>query len=412
MRWFVVSFIILFLPVTLSAEVLVGLDLLFKKENAHLLKNKRVGLITNNNAIDIEGTTAFELFKKHAGSYNFDMIALFCPEHGFDGKSDAFEYIKDGIEKSGIPIYSLHGKTKRPTKKMLKNIDVLVFDIPCIGSRCYTYEATLFYAIEEAVKEDITFIILDRPNPINGLLISGPMQEKQFKSFFAHINIPFCHGMTMGELSHLFNEEYGIQCKLVVMKMQGWVRSMSFADTGLKWVSPSPNMKDIDTPLVYPITIILGESLELISIDLKGDRPFKVIGAPWIGEEFAKRLNERHLPGIEFYPTSFTPVWGKFSGEECTGVSLNVVDSKIFEPFLICQTLVQILKELYPKKMEEAFSLALKRGRKKICNYIMTNENFFDFLSKTGMKSEIQLNEIDQERREEFLELRQIYLMY
>ena len=198
---------------------------------------------------------------------------------------------------------------------MLKGIDLLIYDIQDIGSRSYTFLSTLLYVMEEAAKQQIKVMVLDRPNPINGIVMDGPMLEEKWRSFLGYINVPYCHGMTIGELAQYFNGEYKIGCDLEVIPMKGWKRTMSFKDTHLPWVPTSPHVPEAETALVYPVTGILGE-LGIVNIGIGYTLPFKLIGAPWIqAEAFAEQLNQQQFPGVRFLPFYYRPFYGKFEGE-------------------------------------------------------------------------------------------------
>jgi len=284
-------------PLLDAAPVQVGLERIFSPEYASLLKNKRIGLITNHTAVDSQLQSSIELFKANSkGAYT--LAALFGPEHGIYGYGYAEEKIANGKDKDGIPIYSLHGKTRRPTEQMLQDIDLLVFDIQDIGSRSYTYISTMFYSMEEAAKLKIPMVVLDRPNPINGVVVDGPLLDENCRSFVSYISVPYCHGMTVGELAQFFNKEYKVGCNLTVVPMKGWQRSMSFHDTGLPWIPTSPHSPEADSALYYPATGILGE-LQMVNIGVGYTLPFKCVGAPWIdGEAFAEQLNAQNFPGV------------------------------------------------------------------------------------------------------------------
>ena len=214
---------------------------------------------------------------------------------------------------------------------MLKDVDILIYDIQDIGSRSYTYITTLFYVMEEAAKAQIPLIVLDRPNPINGLLVEGPMLNERWRSFIGYVNVPYCHGMTVGELALFFNAEYQIGCKLEVIQMQGWKRWMHFEDTGLAWVPTSPHIPEADTPLFYASTGIIGE-LGIVSIGIGYSLPFKVVGAPWIrAQEFATAMNAQRLPGVHFMPYHFKPFYGLYKEKQCQGVLIRITDPHVFK---------------------------------------------------------------------------------
>lgn len=209
-----------------------GLDVFFQDGHFSQLEGKRIAILTNHTGVNSEMRSTLQVFQD-----KIKVSALFSPEHGFQGQHHAFDSVKHSDE-NGIPIYSLHGETRRPKPEMLKDIDVLIYDIQCTGVRAYTYSTTLYYMMEEAAKLGIEVIVLDRPNPINGVIVDGPMLEDKWRSFIGYINVPYCHGMTIGELASFFNEEYKVGCKLKVVPMKGWDRSMSYRDTGLAWIPP------------------------------------------------------------------------------------------------------------------------------------------------------------------------------
>ncbi|HEV8051045.1 MAG TPA: DUF1343 domain-containing protein [Parachlamydiaceae bacterium] len=295
-----------------------------------------------------------DLLKAKANQYNFTITAIFAPEHGLTGSDHALENVGNSQTVDGIPVYGLFGKTQRPTREMLEKIDLLIFDIQDIGSRSYTYITTLFYAMEEAAKFRVPVIVLDRPNPINGTVVDGPMLDEKWRSIVGYINVPYCHGMTVGELANFFNREYHVGCDLTVIPMENWNRKMNFSETGLMWVPTSPNIPEPSSPLYYPMTGILGE-LSIVSIGIGYTLPFKVVGAPWInGEAFAKTLNSQNFPGVHFQPFCFKPFNGKFVREECQGGLIVVTDPLIYEPVSTQYLLIGILKSLYPIKFKEA----------------------------------------------------------
>ncbi|MEN9653949.1 MAG: uncharacterized protein RL235_61, partial [Chlamydiota bacterium] len=280
-------FLIFFAALALEANVFLGVDRFFS-EYLDDLRGKRVGLIINHTSVNRDLVSTYDLFVTKAPDVTIQ--ALFAPEHGHRGVHYAGETVA-GSSAPNLVIHSLHGKTRRPTPDMLKNLDCLIYDIQCTGVRAYTYPTTLFYAMEEAAKAGIEVIVFDRPNPINGMTIDGPMLEDAWRSFIGYINVPYCHGMTIGELALFFNSEYNIGCKLRIIPMEGWRRSMSYRDTGLAWIPPSPNVPEPDTPLFCPMTGLLGE-LHLTNIGIGFTLPFKIVGAPWISAtEFAQKLN-------------------------------------------------------------------------------------------------------------------------
>jgi uncharacterized protein YbbC (DUF1343 family) len=329
-----------------AATVIPGVDVFFEEKRYETLKEKRIGLIANHTSVSRKMRPTVQLFLDQPG---LSLVALFCPEHGFEGQDYAGEEVKDK-KWEGLPLHSLHGKTRRPTAEMLQGIDVLIYDIQCVGSRAYTYSTTLFYAMEEAAKRGIEVIVFDRPNPINGTTIDGPMLEEKWRSFIGYINVPYCHGMTTGELARFFNAEYSIGCKLTVIPMKGWKRSMTYRDTGLSWIPPSPNIPEPDTPLYYPSTGLLGE-LKILNIGVGYTLPFKIVGAPWIdAKDYAAKLNAQKWPGVHFVPFCYKPFYGLYKGQNCQGVLIQATDSARFQPIAVQYLLLGVLKSLYPKE--------------------------------------------------------------
>jgi uncharacterized protein YbbC (DUF1343 family) len=391
-----------------AASIQLGVDSLFSPENASLLKNKRIGIITNHTAVNGELISTINLFKSNASTYGYTIKAFFAPEHGLTGVSHASENIMDSKDRDGFPIYSLHGTTRRPTAAMLKEIDLLIYDIQDIGSRSYTYISTLFYAMEEAAKKSIAVIVLDRPNPINGLTIDGPMLEDEWRSFVGYINVPYCHGMTIGELAQFFNGEYKVGCKLTVIPMKGWKRSMSFADTGLTWIPTSPHIPEAETVFYYPMTGLLGE-LQMVSTGVGYTLPFKVIGAPWINPiVFANKLNEQKFPGVTFLPFHFRPFFGRFEQQDCQGVLIVVTDPKKYLPVSTQYLLIGILKSLYPQQ----FSQALKEStsRQQMFNKVNGTAEVYRIIHEEKYPA-WRLRQIHLAERQAFIDKRKVYLI-
>ena len=407
------SFIVLLLLIMLSSQfsfaspkVMNGLDVLLNEDFSHLLAGKRVGVITNQTAITSNLIPIQQCLKAHSKENGYTIAAYFAPEHGLAGNIYAEEVV-DTQNIDGVPIYSLYGKTRRPTADMLKKIDVLIYDIQDIGSRSYTYVTTLFYAMEEAAKHGIPVIVLDRPNPINGLTVDGPMMEEKWRSMVGYINVPYCHGMTVGELSRYFNDEYKINCRLTVIPMRGWKRYMSFQDTGLSWIPSSPNIPEASTALYYPATGLVGE-LQIVSIGIGYTMPFKVIGAPWIdAEKFAKKLNDQKFPGVHFMPFYFRPFYGRFAQEDCQGAQIIVKDIKTYKPVSTQYLILGILKHMYPEKMNEG--LKESKSRKEMFCKVNGTEEIYQIL--TGKENIVwKLRAVHQKEREAFAQKRLKYL--
>lgn len=392
-----------------NPKVIVGIDiLLHNAKYSRLLKGKRIGLITNHTAINSSMQTTIDLLKANADAGGYTLTALFAPEHGLKGAAHASEMIVDEQDPDGIPVYSLHGKTKRPTEAMLKHVDVLIYDIQDIGSRSYTYITTLFYVMEEAAKRKIPVLVTDRPNPINGLIVDGPMLEDKWRSTVGYINVPYCHGMTVGELALFFNAKYEVGCDLHVIPMDGWKRQMSFRDTGLAWIPTSPHIPEASTTYYYPTTGIIGE-LQIVNIGVGYTLPFKVVGAPWIDADlFAKHLNAQKFPGVYFQPFYYKPFYGKFAREVCQGVQIIITDLSLYQPIQTQYLLIGILKSLYPVKFKE--SLEQSKNRKEMFCKVTGTEEVYRILSE---KKYIvwYLKALHQKERQDFLVQREKYLI-
>lgn len=388
-------------------KILLGADNLFNEEYVHHIQSKKIGLITNHTAYNGQMISTIDLLKKHSQKHSFQLKALFAPEHGISGSSHASEEVKDEKDEDGIPIYSLHGKTKRPTPQMLKNLDVLIYDIQDVGARPYTYVTTLFYAMEEAAKNRIPVIVLDRPNPLNGLIVDGPMLDEKWRSMIGYINIPYCHGMTVGELAHFFNQEYKIGCQLTVVPMKGWQRWMTFNDTGLSWIPTSPNMPDASTVFYYPMTGILGD-MKLVNTGGGYNLPFKIVGAPWIdAKKFAHHLNSQRFPGVFFKPFYYKPFFGRFSNEPCQGVLLIVTDPLTYKPVSTQYLLIGMLKSLYPEQFKQGIE-TINTNKSLFCKINGSEEIVRMIVEDTNIVW--KLKGFQQKERNDFINLRKKYL--
>ncbi|MFN2746326.1 DUF1343 domain-containing protein [Bacillus sp. z60-18] len=330
-----------------KAKVSPGIEVLIEKKR--FLKGKKVGLITNPTGVNAELTSSIDLLYQDR---DIELTALFGPEHGVRGDAQAGDEVESYIdEKTGLPVYSLYGDTKKPTPEMLKNVDVLLFDIQDVGTRFYTYIYTMAYAMEAAKENDIPFIVLDRPNPQSGTKVEGPVLDPDYSSFIGRYPIPLIHGMTAGELAKLFNREFDIGADLTVIKMKGWKRKMFFEDTGLPFVLPSPNMPTADTSIVYPGTgLIEGTN---VSEGRGTTKPFELIGAPYMkSTELADKLNSLKLPGVVFRAASFTPTFSKHQNKLCHGVELYVKNRTAFQPVKTGIAIIKTIHDLYPNDFE------------------------------------------------------------
>jgi len=329
-----------------APRVLNGIDVL-REQDFEALAGKRVGLITNHTGLSVDGTTTIELLFK---SRVCRLAALFSPEHGIGGSMD--DRVGGSVDAStGLPVYSLYGETVRPTKEMLRGIDALVFDIQDVGARFYTYISTMAYSMEEAAKAGIPFYVLDRPNPVGGVRVEGPMLDADKTSFVGYMPLPVRHGMTVGELALYFNTENRIGAQLHVIPMKGWRRSYYFWDTGQLWVNPSPNMRHVAEAIFYPgVCLLEGTN---VSLGRGTGRPFEVVGAPWIGPlRFAAALQREGIAAVRFVPVSFTPEAGKNQGVRCGGASLLIADPERLNSVLLGLTIISVLHRLYPEDFE------------------------------------------------------------
>jgi len=347
--------------------VLTGIDVL-QAEDFSRLQGKRVALLTNQTGLSMNGARTIDLLHK---ATNVELISLFSPEHGVHGTVEG-PVPSSRDEDTELPIYSLYGKHLRPTGKMLKNIDILVVDLQDIGTRFYTYVTTMAYVMEEAAKRNISVLVLDRPNPINGLQIEGPMLKRSNTGFTGYFPMPIRHGMTIGELALLFKGENNIDVDLEVVKMKGWQRKDWFDHTGLPWVNPSPNIRNLIQAILYPGIEAIEETN--ISVGRGTDTPFEQIGAPSIdGVRLAAELNARTIPGISFYPVTFVPTSSKYAGQKCQGVFLLVTNRQVLQPVRLGLEIAVTLHRLYPKEfgLEAANSLL---GSEKVFSLIQAGE--------------------------------------
>lgn len=340
--------LLLLLP---RAGVKTGLEVLVR-DGFKPLQGKRVGLVTNHSAVDPSGASIIDLV---AAGKGVTLTALFSPEHGIRGTEDA-NVAGGRDEKTGLPIHSLYGKTRKPTPEMLKDVDLLVFDIQDIGARYYTYSTTLALVMEAAKENDKAVLVLDRPNAIGGDAVEGPVLEESLRgAFIGYFALPTRHGMTLGELARLYNADFKIGCRLDVVKMEGWTRSMYFDDTGLPWINPSPNMRSLPAAVAYPgLGALEGTNL---SVGRGTAKPFVWYGAPWIdGPALCAELNGRKLPGVRWKPVVFTPARQPgmpvypHTDKECGGFEVVIVDRAAFRPVAASLHVLDALHRLHPKE--------------------------------------------------------------
>ncbi len=374
-------------------SVLCGIDVL-KRDGLKLLAGKRVALITNHTGRDADGNRTVDLLAKAA---NVKLVKLFSPEHGLYGALD--EKVDHTVDKTtGLKVYSLYGETRRPTSEMLDGVDTLVFDIQDIGARFYTYPATMGNAMEEAAKRKIQMVVLDRPNPITGTTVDGPLADANKLGFTAYMRLPVVHGMTVGELARMFNSENKIGCDLHVVAMEGWKRSMWWDETGLMWINPSPNMRNLTQALLYPAVCLLEATN--VSVGRGTDQPFEVFGAEWIdGRKLAAALNDARLPGLRFVPIEFTPNARQYSGKACQGVYIIVTDRNAVQPVRSGLTMAWCLNKLFGEK----FQLG------KVIN-LLANADTLAAVRKT--EDPATLTQMWKDNLDEFKKMREKYLIY
>lgn len=328
--------------------VVTGLDKLLGSA-IDRVAGKTIGLIANPTTVDSRLRHGVDLLHERK---DVELAVLFGPEHGLRASAqDLIEVGDDADPITGLPVRSLYGPTRVPTEAMLAGLDAVVFDIQDIGSRYYTYIWTMVHAMEACARDDIELIVLDRPNPIDGVHVEGNLIEGSHLSFVGLYPIPNRHGMTSGEIARLVNDEFAVGCRLSVIEMEGWTRSQWFDETGLPWVLPSPNMPSLDTATVYPgACLIEGTNL---SEGRGTTRPFEIMGAPWIdGVKLARALAEEDLPGVVFRPLCFEPTFQKFQGQLCGGVQQHVIDRETYRPLRTGYALIRAAHRLWPDEFD------------------------------------------------------------
>ena len=330
-----------------AAGVVPGIEV-FLADVPAALRGKRVGLITNNTGIDRSGTSDIDLI---AQNDDLTLVALLAPEHGIRGTAEAGVTVGDGVDaKTGVPVYSLYGaQGHRPTPAMLKDVDVLVYDLQEVGGRTWTYVSTMALSMQAAARKGIPFVVLDRPNPIGGDIVEGALLDPAYASFIGMYPIPARHGMTVGELATLFNRQQGIGADLTVVPAQGWRRGQWFDQTGLPWVNPSPNLRSLAAVTSYPGTVYF-EGTNL-SEGRGTDRPFEQIGAPWLdAAAVAATMNAMGLPGIAFQSVtvSVADTAAKFPGQSIPAIRLTITDRQAYRPVRTALLLIDTIRQQHP----------------------------------------------------------------
>lgn len=343
-----------------NGKVETGIDVL-ESEDFAPLRGLRVGLLTNLTGRDARGRSTIDLLRAAPG---VKLVALFSPEHGLYEQADA-KVASTTDARTGLPVYSLYGDVQRPTDKMLEGLDAIVFDVQDAGVRFYTYSTTLGYILEAGAKKGIAVYVLDRPNPLGGEIVEGPMLDPDLKSFVGYFPLPVRHGMTIGELAEMFNREQHLGAKLHVIKMRGWERTDWFDETGLAWINPSPNLRSMTEAVLYPgVAMIEGAN---VSVGRGTDRPFELLGAPWMdARQLSQYLNGRRIPGVRFLPTDFKPTASRYEGELCHGVEIMLLDRQELDTAELGVELASALYTLYPKDFELDKTLSLVGSRRVV----------------------------------------------
>lgn len=385
-----------------------GADVLFE-EYFDLIKNKNLGIVTNHTAVLSNGV---HLVDTLYSCKDVHITALFGPEHGIRGDNSAGESISDGVDvKTGIRVYSLYGRDRKPTKEMLKDIDVLIFDIQDVGARFYTYISTLFYVAQASAENNIPLIVLDRPNPINGIYVDGPIRKPELNSFVGIAPLPIAHGMTVGELAWYFAGEKligeSINADLKIIKMQNWRRNLYYDDFYSNWVKPSPNLPSLESALIYPGTCLV-EGIN-VSEGRGTDAPFLNIGSPFIiANKLIAELKNEEIEGVGFQPITFTPneipgVSGnpKYKNEKCNGIKIKVIDRRKFESVKFGIKLIAAIHKLFPNEFkfrDASFD--------RLCGDSSIRQRILDGISAQKIIESYQI-ELDT-----FKEIRNKYLLY
>lgn len=358
------------------SRVITGLDNALQVPHA-VLTAGRLGLLTNPSGIDRAFQSTIDLFMSHS---DFDLQALFGPEHGVRGEAQAGAHVADGTDpRTGLPVYSLYGTTQVPSAEMLRGIDTMVIDLQDIGVRYATYLSTVAHVLSACDAQDMPVVVLDRPNPLGGTYVAGNTLEPAFASFVGVHTIPTCHGLTIGEFARLWSHDNDLSAP-VVIPMTGWRRPMTYDETGLPWVFPSPNLPTLDSIRMYPATCLIEGTT--LSEGRGTTRPFEIIGAPWIEPRaLARSIERRGLPGIAARPLYFTPTFSKHTGERCGGVQLSITDDASFDSVRLGVHLLAVLRDLggdqfaWLPERDERFFIDLLCGTDAVRHAIDNDEN-------------------------------------
>ena len=377
-------------------------------EQIGLLKNQRIGLICNQASVNHQFQHAADLFFENA---DINLTTLFGPQHGIRGdvQDNMIETSHTIDRQTGLPVYSLYSETREPTAEMLANVDAMVFDLQDIGCRVYTFIYTMANAMKACAKFGKKMIVLDRPNPINGIEVEGSLLEKGHESFVGMFPIPMRHGLTSGELAKLFNTEFSINCELEVVVMDEWSREDFYDETDAPWVMPSPNMPTVDTAVVFPATVYF-EGTQ-VSEGRGTTRPFEIVGAPYINSnQYAEALNSLELSGVTFRAIEFLPTFQKHGGVNCGGVFLHVLDRAAFKPVITGVAMVKTCFDLYSEEF---------KWKNPPYEYVFDRNPFDVIAGTTGLRESfeqgVELSEIEKSWKEDensFRSLREKYFLY
>jgi len=373
----------------LSQKVKPGIEVL-KDQNFKILEGKKVGLVTNPTGVDSKLKSTIDILHE---APNVNLVALYGPEHGVRGDIAAGDHVEDFKDpKTGVPVYSLYGKTRQPTEEMLKNVDVLVYDIQDNGARSYTYISTMGLLMDAAAKYNKEVVVLDRPNPLGGIRIEGNLAEDGFISFVSQFKVPYIYGLTCGELANMLNGEKmlesGEKCNLTVIPMEGWTRDMLYFDTGLEWVPASPHVPHANSSFYYSATGIIGE-LSAVSIGVGYTIPFETFAAEWIDAvTFSDEMNKLNLEGIIFRPLSYKPFYAFGKGEFLKGVQIYFTDYNKVELLPIQFHFLAVMKKLYPDK--DVFEIGGKEGRLRMFDLVNGSDKVREMFSKNYDVAELK----------------------
>lgn len=369
-------------------KIKTGIEVL-KSQNFKVLEGKRVGLITNPTGVDNDLVSDVDIL---AAAPNVNLVALYGPEHGVRGNAHAGDAVGDDKDPvTGLPVYSLYGKTRKATPEMLKDVDVLVYDIQDNGCRSFTYISTMGLAMEAAAENGKEFVVLDRPNPLTGNKIEGNLTEDDCISFVSQFKIPYIYGLTCGELATYINEngllKNGVKCKLTVVKMKGWKRNMDYEKTGLQWIPSSPHVPHGNSSFYYPVSGIVGE-FGYVSIGVGYTIPFEMFGAPWIkADELADAMNALNLPGVIFRPIYAKPFYSVFSGQQIEGVQVHITDMEKAPLTPINFLFMQEAARLYP---DYKFFEKADKGRYNMFDIVCGSKYIRETFSKNHRWADIE----------------------